>query len=99
MSRTRGWLRLEVKLRAFGGLKKHIGPEITIDLKDNASLETLISALTLRTKSFRKGYIGPYKAGADLTVLVNGRNMNTLQKPIRLKNGDIVELVPFSVGG
>jgi hypothetical protein len=37
--------------------------------------------------------------GSDLAVLINGKNKDTLEKPMILKDGDIVELIPFTVGG
>lgn len=91
--------KLKVKVRALGDLIRLMGNEIIVDLKDNARLEDLISKLTLRTRAFRKGYVGPYRAGSDLIVLVNGRNVNTLKEPFPLNNGDVVTLIPPFVGG
>ena len=90
---------MKVKVRAFGDLIRIIGNEIIVDLRDNAGLEDLISKLVERTSPTRKGYIGPYKAGLVLIVLINGRNMNTLKEPFSLNNGDFVALLHPFVGG
>lgn len=90
---------MKVKVIAFGDIRRLIGKQITVKLKENATLEDLISKLTLITRTFRKGYIGPYKLNSNLIVLLNGRNVDTLEGPFSLSNGDIVSLIPLSFGG
>ena len=72
---------------------------IVVDLKDNALLDDLISKLTQETRAFRKGYIGPCKAGSELVVLINGQNMKALKEPVLLNDGDVVILIPPFVDG
>lgn len=91
---------MKVKVRAFGDLIRVIGNEITVDLKDNATIKDLILKLEERAESTRKGYIGSYKAtGPDLVVLINGRNASTIRGEMYLKNGDVVVLLPPFIGG
>lgn len=90
---------MKVKVIAFGDLGRLVGKEIIVDLKDDATLEGLMSKLTLITRTFRKGYIGPYRPRSNLIVLINGRDVNTLKDPFFLNNGDVVSLIPVSGGG
>ncbi|RLI51475.1 hypothetical protein DRO61_02395 [Candidatus Bathyarchaeota archaeon] len=90
---------MRIKVRAFGDLKNKLGNEKIIEIRDIATVETLFSKLAILTRTFKKDYLGNHKVGADLAVLINGKNMNTLEKPLVLKDGDIVELIPFTVGG
>ena len=89
-----------MKVRAFGDLTRLIGNEITVDLRDNATFEDLISELAKRTRTTKKGFIGSYElTGPDLVVLINGCNMDTLKGRVSLNNGDVVALLPPFVGG
>ncbi len=90
---------MKVKVRAFGDLTRLINNETVVELEDNTRLGDLISKLSERTGTTRKGYIGPYKVGSELIVLINGRNMDTLEPSFSLNNGDVVALLPPFVGG
>ena len=91
---------MKVKVRAFGDLVAVIGKEITAELKENATIEDLISKLAEKSGTTKKGYIGPYDlAKQDLAVLINGRNINTLKGKVSLKNGDVVVILPPFIGG
>jgi molybdopterin converting factor small subunit len=90
---------LKIKVRPFGDLINLLSSEITVELQDDAQLEDLISTLAVKTKSFNEGFIGPYNVIENLTVLVNGRNANTLPNPLPLNDGDVVTLLPPFVGG
>lgn len=90
---------MKVKVRAFGDLKKSLGNESTITLKNGARISDLLSRLSATTRMFRKDRIGSHKVGSDLMVTVNGKNMRTLGESTSLKDGDVVELVPLSWGG
>lgn len=89
---------MKVEVIAYGYLMTLIGGKLKVDLKSGATLEDLISKLAAATGTSKKGYLGPYKVGSSLTVLVNGRNAKTLEKRA-LNDGDVVTLIPPFVGG
>ena len=91
--------KLNVEVIAYGYLMTLIGGKIVVELNNKAVLEDLISKLTYKIKSPNEGYIGPYKVGSDLIVLINGRNIKTLKEPLSLNDGDVVTLIPPFVGG
>ena len=90
---------MKIKVKAFGDLKRLLDNETIIEIEDDSGLEDLFSKLAIMTRTYKKGFIGSHKVGSDLTVLINGRNMNVLEAPSPLRDGDTVELLPFSVGG
>ncbi|MCK5403064.1 MoaD/ThiS family protein [Candidatus Bathyarchaeota archaeon] len=90
---------MRIKVKIFGDLKNKLGNEQIIEIKYKSTVEALFSKLAIMTRTYKKGYLGDHKVGLDLAVLINGKNMNTLEKPRILKDGDVVELIPFTVGG
>lgn len=91
---------LKVIVRAYGDLKELLANQIMVDLKPRAKLKDLINKLGETTGSSR-GYIGSYNAaGPTLTILINGRNTQTLKKlETTLKDGDAITILPPFVGG
>lgn len=90
---------MQVIVNAFGDLRQLLGTELSIELQDNANLNDLLGKLSALTRTYRKGYIGSHKAGLDLTVSLNGRTVRINQESVLLKDGDVISLYPFSVGG
>jgi molybdopterin converting factor small subunit len=91
---------LRIRIEAFSEFRKVIGDVSIVDLKEGADLVVLISELGHRTGKARDGFIGHYKAGAaDLVILVNARNIGALNKPISLKDEDIVTFLTPVTGG
>jgi molybdopterin converting factor small subunit len=86
-------------VNAFGDLRQLMGTERSVELQDNSDLDDLLTKLSALTRTYRKGYIGSHKAGLDLTVSLNGRTIRVNQEAVRLKDGDVISLYPFSVGG
>ena len=86
-------------MNAFGDLRQLLGAERSVELQDNSDLDDLLSKLSALTRTYRKGYIGSHKAGLDLTVSLNGRTIRVNQEAVRLKDGDVISLYSFSVGG
>lgn len=86
-------------MNAFGDLRQLLGTERSVELQDNSNLDDLLTKLSALTRTYRKGYIGSHKAGLDLTVSLNGRTIRVDQEAVRLKDGDVISLYPFSVGG
>ena len=98
---TLGWSsgNMQVIVNAFGDLRQLLGSELTVELQDNSNLNDLLGKLSALTRTYRKGYIGSHKAGLDLTVSLNGRTIRINQESVLLKDGDVIALYPFSVGG
>jgi molybdopterin converting factor small subunit len=90
---------MKIKVKAFGDLLTQLDDEQVVEIKEDATVEILLSKLAIMTRTYKKGYLGKHKVGAGLAVLINGKNMETLEKPLILKDGDSVELIPFTVGG
>ncbi|MCJ7634413.1 MoaD/ThiS family protein [Candidatus Bathyarchaeota archaeon] len=91
---------MKVRIQASPNFRKIIGELSVIELKEDAQLDDLLAKLGEKAGSERKGFIGPYKAGAaELVVLVNARSMKALNQPIKLKDGDTVTFfTPFAGG-
>ena len=83
---------MRIKVRAFGDLKNKLGNEKIIEIRDIATVETLFSKLAILTRTFKKDYLGNHKVGSDLAVLINGKNMNTLKKPLVLKDLSLIHI-------
>lgn len=92
---------MKVIVRAFGDLIEIVGRKKTLELESGSRFRDLISKLAEKTKSTRKDYIGDYKVtGGDLVILVNGRNLDSMEKmDTPLKEGDIITLLPPIEGG
>jgi molybdopterin converting factor small subunit len=90
---------LKITVKAFGDLKRLLGHETILEIENGLQVEDLITKLSTMTRTFRKGYIGSHKVGSDLTMILNGRTVNTQTTTMPLNDGDIVELIPYSVGG
>ncbi len=92
---------MKVRVRAFGDLMTPLKDESTVELETNARLGDLVSKLAEKAGSVGKGFLGRYDVmGSDLVILLNGRNIHTLQKlETQLKDGDVVTLLPPAVGG
>ena len=91
---------MKVRIEASADFRKIIGELLVVELKEDADLNDLLAKLGENAGAERRGFIGPYKAGAaDLIVLINARSMNALKQPIKLKEGDTVTfLTPFAGG-
>jgi sulfur carrier protein ThiS len=90
---------MRITVKGFGDLSTLLNDEQVLEIKEKTTVESLLAKLALMTRTYKKGYLGEHKVGAGLAVLINGKNMETLKKPLILKEGDHVELIPFTVGG
>ena len=92
---------MKVIIRGYGDLKRVIGDRSTVELKDDAKISSLILELGGRVKGSRKAYLGGYNMeSSTLVVLVNGRNIQTLNGvDTALKEGDFITFIPVVIGG
>jgi molybdopterin synthase sulfur carrier subunit len=92
---------VRITVRVFGDLIPVLGREITFNMEEGASLKDLSNLLSHREGGSRTGYLGDHKIGeGELVILVDGRNIDTLDGiDTRLRDGDVVTLLPPFAGG
>lgn len=87
---------MNVKVRAFGKLLTAVERKFEIKLDDQTTILQLLRQLVSQNPSI----LSPILWDSTLTVLINGRNIYSLQGMNTLVcDGDIVALIPFVVGG
>jgi molybdopterin converting factor small subunit len=87
---------VKVTIRAFGKLLTAVERHFESELGDHTTIQQLFRQLTARNPSI----LSPLLWDSTLTVLINGRNIYSLQgMNTILRDGDIVTLIPFVVGG
>ncbi len=92
---------MQINLRAYGDLMASLGRASTVELPAGARVKDLIPYLVGRVGRTRSGYLGHYDLdGDDLLILLNGRNLRTLDRlETPLRDDDTVILLPPIVGG
>ena len=92
---------MKVRVRAFGRLTELLGSEAVVELEADSRVQDLVSRLRERMGSLKEGFLQRYEAGEpELTILLNGRNILTLEKlQTPLKERDVVVLLPPFIGG
>ena len=93
--------QMRVTVRIFGDLIPLLGRTLTVETREVSRVESLVRKVSSRAGETRPGYIGSHKIrGKTLVILVNGRNISTLNGlDTILKDGDIVILLPPFAGG
>lgn len=93
---------MKVYVRFLGFLTQTLGSsEITLELRDGASLEDLLNVITERGKEVKRALLDE-EGGLpwNILVLINQREAGVLGGlKARLKDGDEVTVVPVSHGG
>lgn len=92
---------MKVTVRIFGDLIPILGRTQTVETREGSRVESLVRKVSSRAGETRPGYIGGHKIrGKTLSILVNGRNISTLDGlDTILKDGDTVILLPPFAGG
>ena len=72
-----------------------------LDLDDGVNMRSLSLALSEKMGNSKRGNIGSYRLDeGELVILVNGRNIDTLEGlDTQLRDGDSVTLLPPFAGG
>ena len=92
---------MKVKVRVFGDIAEVVGSYHEVELDQNSSVLSLTNILQEKSGLSRRGYLAEFRiGGADLAVMVNGKNIALLNgvDTILSDNDDIV-IMPFVVGG
>jgi MoaD family protein len=92
---------MKVKVRVFGDIAEVVGKYHEIELDENSSVLTLANTLQKRSGQSRRGYLAEFKVGgADLAIMVNGKNIALLNGVYTtLSDNDDIVIMPFVVGG
>ena len=92
---------MQVRIRVFGDIASEIGRNHTLDLDEGATVGSLTKEIARRAGQRRRGYLGRFRiGGADLAILVNGRNIDLLEGlETVLMDGDDVVLLIQNMGG
>jgi len=91
---------MKVKVRVFGDIAEVVGSHHEVELDQNSSVVSLTNILQEKSGLSRRGYLAEFRiGGADLAVMVNGKNIALLNgvDTILSDNDDIV-IMPFVVG-
>lgn len=91
---------MQVNVRIFGTIAATTGAEHTVEINENASIQTLISLIADKTGQ-RKGFLGEFRVGSDeLAIMINGKNIIILDGlDTALTPGDLVIIMPSIFGG
>ncbi len=95
---------MRVTVRAFGSLIPLLGDALTLDLEEGSKISVLKRLLSerlggraLEERGESHGLMGE---GEALLILLNGRNIETLERDeTELRDGDVVFLLPPFAGG
>ena len=92
---------MDIKVRVFGDLKSVLGKSLILDVKEGATVRSLIHSLADKVDLKPGGLIGKYiRDRGDIAILLNGRNIRLLVGlDTGLKNGDEVIFLPPAPGG
>ena len=92
---------MDIKVRVFGDLKSVLGKSLTLEVKEGATVRSLIHWLADKADLKPGVFIDKYmKDRGDLAILLNGRNIRLLVGlDTGLKEGDEVIFLPPTPGG
>jgi len=91
---------MEIIVRIFGELSEILGNRHELEVESDSNVGVALNKL-VRLTGQKEGYFGEYWiGGADVAILVNGRNIELLEGLMTpIKDGDeIVILIPTSGG-
>ena len=92
---------MKVTVRVFADLVPVIGRKHYLELDEGATVGTLTARIAEKAGQKRRGRLGNYRIiGGDLAILVNGRNIDLLERlETPLSDGDEVVFMPPAAGG
>jgi MoaD family protein len=91
---------MKVRVRIYGDLAATFGNNHYFELEKDKTVRDLTNTLAKKAGQKRRGYLGEFKIGPDLAIIINGKNIALLEglKTI-LKDEDDIVIMPFVVGG
>ena len=94
-------IAMKVTVRVFGEPAQLIGKKHAIELGEKSTVITLTNKIIEKAGLKRRGYIGNYRVGgSDLAILVNGKNIEFLDRvKTSLRDGDEVIILIPTTGG
>ncbi|MBS7631595.1 MoaD/ThiS family protein [Candidatus Bathyarchaeota archaeon] len=92
---------LKITVQVFGSLIQFLGRRQTLVLDEEATVKSLSKILFADLKKFENSFSEARERGeGELLVLVNGRNIDTLNGlDTRLREGDVVSFISPFAGG
>jgi len=93
---------MKVEVRVYADLRRVLGGKnLIVKLKEGARVKDLVLKLGGKVEASGNLLLGGLRlAEASLIVLVNGRNINSLNGPDTvLREGDLVAFMPVTEGG
>jgi sulfur-carrier protein len=93
---------MRIILKCYADYRETIGiKEMLLDLRDGQTIEGLLRMITNKYPALKqKLFVDNYELKDLVTVLVNGRNIEFLERMnTRLREGDLISLFPPVAGG
>lgn len=92
---------MKITVQVFGSLTQFLGRGQVIVLDEDATVKSLSKILFSNLKQFENSFSeARERGGGELLILVNGRNIDTLDGlDTKLREGDVVSLIPPFAGG
>ena len=93
---------MKVEVRVYAGLRRVLGGKnLIFKMEEGARVKDLVLELGGKVEASGNLLLGGLRlAEASLIVLVNGRNINSLNGPDTvLREGDLVAFMPVTEGG
>jgi molybdopterin converting factor small subunit len=91
---------MKISVHIYGEMAKIYGKEQVIELEEEEIVCSLLNSIQ-KKREMAPGYLGEFRIdGADLAILVNGKNIAFLKGlNTTLANDDNVVIMPFMDGG
>lgn len=91
---------MKVKVRSFAGFRHILGRECVVELDQEAKVVDLLNALCSAHGELRALLFDQAGLKEDVNILVNGKNIESLQgMKTELSEGDEVAVFPAAIGG
>lgn len=92
---------MRVRVRTYGDLRKALTDRITVVLDDGSTVKQLAVVLRSMVNPADRHLFGEEQIrGSRVTILLNSRNLQTLQQlGTELHDGDVVTFIPLVDGG
>jgi molybdopterin synthase sulfur carrier subunit len=91
---------MKVRVRSLAGFRHILGKDTEVELAEGIRIEDLLQNLCAAREGLRPLLFEDSGLKGDVNILVNGRNVESLQGlETELAEGDDVALFPAAIGG